>query len=121
MLFGHTNALTVFMYLMNRVFEYLDKFVIVFIDDTLVYSQSKEDPVEHLRMVLKILKQNQLYTKLKKCEFWLDKIAFLGHIVSCEGISLDPSKVEVVTTGLDLKISWRLDDFLVKSGTTSIS
>ena len=95
--FGLTNAPATFMDLMNRVFkEYLDKFVIVFIDDILIYSRSKEDHVEHLRTVLKILKQKKLYAKFKKCEFWLDKIAFLGHIVSSEGISVDPSKVEAV-------------------------
>ena len=95
--FGLTNAPAAFMDLMNRVFkEYLDKFVIVFIDDILIYSRSKEDHVEHLRTVLKILKQKKLYAKFKKCEFWLDKIAFLGHIVSSEGISVDPSKVEAV-------------------------
>ena len=95
--FGLTNAPAAFMDLMNRVFkEYLDKFVIVFIDDILIYSRSKEDHVEHLRTVLKILKQKKLYAKFKKCEFWLDKIAFLGHIVSSEGILVDPSKVEAV-------------------------
>ena len=95
--FGLTNTPAAFMDLMNRVFKkYLDKFGIVFIDDILIYSRSKEDHVEHLRMVLKILKQKKLYAKFKKCEFWLDKIAFLGHIVSSEGISVDPSKVEAV-------------------------
>ena len=81
--------------MMNRVFkDYLDKFVIVFIDDILVYSQSKNEHEEHLRLTLQKLKQKQLYAKFKKCEFWLEKVAFLGHIVSSEGISVDLAKIE---------------------------
>ncbi|KAF5790284.1 putative nucleotidyltransferase, Ribonuclease H [Helianthus annuus] len=96
--FGLTNAPAVFMDLMNRVFhEFLDKFVIVFIDDILVYSKSKEEHEYHLRTVLEILRQKKLYAKFSKCEFWLNQVAFLGHVVSAEGISMDPAKVEAIT------------------------
>ncbi|GJU03781.1 pol protein [Tanacetum coccineum] len=88
----------VFMDLMNRIFhEYLDKFVIVFIDDILVYSKSEEEHERHLRIVLEILRQKKLYAKFSKCEFWLQQVAFLGHIVSADGIIMDPSKVEAIT------------------------
>jgi hypothetical protein len=96
--FGLTNAPTFFMNLMNKVFmEELDKFVVVFIDDILIYSKSHEDHEHHLRIVLGRLRAHQLYAKLSKCEFWLEKIAFLGHILTAEGIEVDPSKVEVVS------------------------
>jgi len=96
--FGVTNAPTVFMDYMNRIFhEFLDKFVVVFIDDILIYSKSTEEHSEHLRIVLQILKERKLFAKLSKCEFWLSQIQFLGHIVSSEGIRVDPSKVEAVT------------------------
>ncbi|GJR60555.1 putative reverse transcriptase domain-containing protein [Tanacetum coccineum] len=88
--FGLTNAPAVFMDLMNRIFhEYLDKFVIVFIDDILVYSKSEEEHERHLRIVLEILRQKKLYAKFSKCEFWLQQVAFLGHIVSADGIIMD--------------------------------
>ena len=84
--------------LMNRVFEdYIDKFVIVFIDDILVYSKSREEHEQHLRLVLERLKEKQLYAKFKKCEFWLDKVVFLGHVVSKDGIMVDPAKIEAVS------------------------
>uniref|UniRef100_A0A2N9GX41 Reverse transcriptase n=1 Tax=Fagus sylvatica TaxID=28930 RepID=A0A2N9GX41_FAGSY len=90
--FGLTNAPAVFMDLMNRVFhEYLDRFVIVFIDDILVYSKSLEEHEDHLRIVLQILRDKKLYAKLKKCEFWLNQVVFLGHVVSKDGITVDPS------------------------------
>nr|GEV88052.1 putative reverse transcriptase domain-containing protein [Tanacetum cinerariifolium] len=96
--FGLTNAPAVFMDLMNRVFhEFLDKFVIVFIDDILVFSNSKEENDDHLRTVLQILRQEKLYVKFSKCEFWLNSMAFLGYIVSAEGITMDPAKVEAIT------------------------
>ena len=96
--FGLTNAPAAFMDLMNRVFkDYLDQFVIVFIDDILVYSHSMMEHAEHLRIVLNLLKDKELYAKFKKCEFWLEKVAFLGHVVSKDGISVDPSKVEAVS------------------------
>ena len=95
--FGLTNSPAAFMDLMNMVFSpYLDKFVIVFIDDILVYSGSPEEHAEHLRTVLQILRERQLYAKLSKCQFWLDKVAFFGHVISAEGISVDPQKIEAI-------------------------
>ena len=97
MQFGLTNAPAAFMDLMNRIFHpYLDQFVIVFIDDILIYLGSKEDHEEHLRVVLHILRENQLYTKFSKCQFWLDSVAFLGHVISAKGVSVDPQKIEAV-------------------------
>jgi len=97
MSFGLTNAPAAFMDLMNRVFKpFLDTFIIVFIDDILVYSKSKEEHAEHLRIALQTLKENELYAKFSKCEFWLDSVAFLGHVVSSEGIKVDPQKTEAV-------------------------
>jgi hypothetical protein len=85
------------MYLMNKVFmDYLDKFVVVFIDDILIYSRSEEEREEHLRLVLQKLREHRLYAKLSKCEFWLKKVTFLGHVISKGGISVDPSKVQDV-------------------------
>ena len=95
--FGLTNAPAAFMDLMNRIFRpYLDQFVIVFIDDILIYSGSEEEHAEHLRIVLQILREHRLYAKLSKCQFWLDSVTFLGHIVSAEGVSVDPQKVEAI-------------------------
>ena len=83
--------------LMNRVFSpYLDKFVIVFIDDILVYSGSPEEHAEYFRTVSQILRERQLYAKFSKCQFWLDKVAFLGHVISAKGISVDPQKIEAI-------------------------
>jgi hypothetical protein len=97
MSFRLTNALAYFMYLMNNVFmEYLDKFVMVFIDDILVYSRSKEEHEEHLRLALQKLREHRLYGKFSKCEFLMKQVAFLGHIISKGGISVDPSKVQDV-------------------------
>ncbi|KAL9249753.1 Retrovirus-related Pol polyprotein from transposon 17.6-like protein, partial [Drosera capensis] len=96
--FGLTNAPAVFMDLMNRVFKpYLDHFVVVFIDDILVYSRDHQEHEEHLRTTLKTLRENELYAKFKKCEFWLIKVAFLGHVISGEGVKVDPKKIEAVT------------------------
>ena len=92
--FGVTNAPTIFMDYMNRIFRpFLDKFVVVFIDDISIYSHTRE---EHLRIVLNILRGKQLYAKLSKCDFWMSEIQFLGHVISAQEISVDPSKVEVV-------------------------
>jgi hypothetical protein len=97
MSFGLTNAPAYFMYLMNKVFiEYLDEFMVVFINNILIFSKNEEEHDEHLRLVLQKLRENQLYAKLCKCEFWLKEVAFLGHIISEGGISVDPSKVESV-------------------------
>ena len=99
--FSLTTAPATFMDLMNRFFKpYLDQFVVVFIDDILVYSKNKEEHEKHLHVVLQTLKERQLFAKLKKCEFWLDKISFLGHVVSKDGISVDLDKVEAV-------LSWK--------------
>jgi hypothetical protein len=97
MSFGLTNAPAYFMNLMNKVFmEYLDRFVVVFIDDIIIYSKSDSDHEEHLRLVLQKLRENQLYAKNSKCEFWIDKVSFLGHIISNGGISVDPAKVKEI-------------------------
>ena len=95
--FGLTNAPVVVMDLMHRVFQpYLDWFVVVFVDDILIYSQSKEEHEDHLRVVLQLLRSHQLYAKFSKCEFWLIEVRFLGHIVSASGVSVDPEKVKDV-------------------------
>ena len=95
--FGLTNAPAAFMDLMHRVFQpYLDQFVMVFVDNILIYSKSKEEHEDHLRVVLQVLRDHQLYAKFSKCEFWLTKVKFLGHVVSASGISVDPEKVEAV-------------------------
>ena len=92
--FRLTNVPAAFMDLMNRIFQpYLDQFVIVFIDDILIYSGSKEDHEEHLRVVLNILRENQLYAKFSKCQFWLDSVAFLGHVISVKGVFVDSQKI----------------------------
>ncbi|MFS7996640.1 putative nucleotidyltransferase, Ribonuclease H [Helianthus anomalus] len=95
--FGLTNAPAVFMDLMNRVCKpYLDKFVIVFIDDILIYSKSQEEHEQHLRLILDLLRKEQLYGKLSKCDFWLREVHFLGHVVNRDGIQVDPSKVDSI-------------------------
>jgi hypothetical protein len=97
MLFGLTNAPVIFMDLMNRVFRpYLGQYVVVFVDDFLVYSNSYLEHEQHLRVVLQSLRENRLYAKLDKCEFWLKEVVFLGHVISTEGIFVDPMKVEAV-------------------------
>jgi hypothetical protein len=96
--FGLTNAPAAFMDLMNRVFRpYLDRFVIVFIDDILVYSKSEKLHAKHLRLILETLRSAQLFAKFSKCEFWLDRVGFLGHVISAGGVSVDPQKVEAVS------------------------
>jgi hypothetical protein len=94
MIFGLTNAPAYFMNLMNKVFmEYLDRFVVVFIDDILIYSKNESDHEEHIRLVLQKLRDNQLYAKFSKCEFWIGEVPFLGHIISNGGILVDLAKV----------------------------
>jgi len=97
LLFGLTNAPGVFMSLMNGVFrEYLEKFVQVFIDNTLIYSWTTEEHEEHLRLVLQCLQEHKLYGKLSKCLFYQSRIHYLGHVISGEGIAVDPAKLEAI-------------------------
>ncbi|WMV47080.1 hypothetical protein MTR67_040465 [Solanum verrucosum] len=97
MSFGVTNTPTTFMDLMNKVFrQYLDMFVIMFIDDILIYSRSENDHMDHLRIVLQVFNDHQLFAKFSKCEFWLRYVAFIGHIVSNKGIEVDPEKTDAV-------------------------
>ncbi|KAD0325810.1 hypothetical protein E3N88_44451 [Mikania micrantha] len=95
--FGLTNAPAVFMDLMNRVCRpYLDQFVIVFIDDILIYSKSEREHEDHLKKVLELLRKEQLYAKFSKCEFWLKEVHFLGHVINKDGIHVDPAKIEAI-------------------------
>jgi hypothetical protein len=97
MSFGLTNAPAFFMYLMNGVFlDYLNKFVVVFIDDILIYSQNEQEHEEHLRKVLQRLWDCQLYAKLSKCEFWISEVLFLGHIINQDDLAMDPKKVAAI-------------------------
>ena len=97
MSFGLANALVAFMDLMHRVFQpYLDRFIIVFVDDILIYSKFEEDHEGHLKIVLQTLREHQLYAKFNKCEFLLTKVRFLGHVVLGSGVSMDSEKVEAV-------------------------
>ncbi|GKE15905.1 putative reverse transcriptase domain-containing protein [Tanacetum coccineum] len=95
--FGLTNAPAVFMDLMNRVCKpYLDKFVIVFIDDILIYSRNEKEHEEHLKTILELLKKEELYAKFSKCEFWINTVKFLGHVIDSSRIHVDPAKIEAV-------------------------
>ena len=115
--FGLTNASAVFMDLMNRVCRpYLDKFVIVFIDDILIYSRTKEDHGKHLRLVLEKLREEKLYAKFSKCEFWIKQVAFLGHIVSEAGIHVDPSKIQTIENWKAPKTPTEIRQFLGLAG-----
>jgi hypothetical protein len=97
MSFGLTNAPAHFMYLMNSVFmPELDKFVVIFIDDILIYFKSEEEHAQYFQVILQRLRDHQLYAKFSKCAFWLKEVLFLGHIISIEGIAVDPSKVQEV-------------------------
>jgi hypothetical protein len=117
MSFGLTNAPTYFMYLMNKVFiEYLDKFVVVFIDDKLIFSKTKEEHEKHLRLVLGKHRSNQLYAKFSKCEFWLTEVTFLGHVISAGGVLVDPSKVNDVLNWMPPTTASEIRSFLGLAG-----
>jgi len=115
--FGLTNAPAVFMDLMNRVCRpYLDKFVIVFIDDILIYSRSKKDHEQHLRLILELLRDQKLYAKFSKCEFWLREVQFLGHVVNEKGIHVDPAKIEAIKKWEAPKTPTEIRQFLGLAG-----
>ena len=115
--FGVTNAPGVFMDYMNRIFHpYLDSFVVAFIDNIVIYSKTKEEHERHLKIALQTLKDNKLYTKLSKCEFWLEEVSFLGHVISRKGITVDPSKVEAVISWERLKSVSEIRSFLGLAG-----
>jgi hypothetical protein len=115
--FGLTNAPAYFMYLMKKVFmEYLDKFVVVFIGDILIFSKTEEEHEKNLRMVLEKLRSNQLYAKFSKCEFWLTEVAFLGHVISAGGVSVDPSKVNDMLNWMPLMNASEIRNFFGLAG-----
>ncbi|KAK1603043.1 hypothetical protein QYE76_037675 [Lolium multiflorum] len=117
MSFGLTNAPATFMRLMNSVFmEYLDKFVIIYIDDILVYSKTEEEHTEHLRLVLTKLREHRLYAKFSKCEFWLQELIFLGHVVSAKGVAVIPEKVQSVLDWKTPKSAKEIRSFLGLAG-----
>jgi hypothetical protein len=117
MSFGLTNAPAYFMNLMNKVFmEYLDQFVVVFIDDILIYYLNEETHEDHLRLVLQKLRDNQLYAKFSKCDFWLKEVNFLGHIVTYGGIKVDPGKISEILNWKQPKDASKIRSFLGLAG-----
>nr|GEZ73584.1 putative reverse transcriptase domain-containing protein [Tanacetum cinerariifolium] len=115
--FGLTNAPIVFMDLMNWVCKpYLDKFVIVFIDDIIIYSKDEKEHEEHLKAILELLKKEELYAKFSKCEFWIPKVQFLGHVIDSQGIHVDPAKIESVKDWASLKSPTEIHQFLGLAG-----
>ncbi|GJT07174.1 putative reverse transcriptase domain-containing protein, partial [Tanacetum coccineum] len=113
--FGLTNAPTIFMDLMNRVCKpYLDKFVIVFINDILTYSKNKEENEEHLKLILELLKKEELYAKFSKCEFWIPKVQFLGHVIDSKGV--DQEKIESIKDWASPKSPTKIRQFLGLAG-----
>ena len=115
--FGLTNGSATFTDLMHRVFQpYLDQFVVVFVDDILIYSQSKWEHEYHLRIVLQLLRDHQLYAKFSKCEFWLTEVRFLRHVVLASGVSVDPEKVEAVMSWERPKSVFEIRSFLGLAG-----
>jgi hypothetical protein len=117
MSFGLTHAPAHFMYLMNSVFmSEVDKFVVIFIDDILIYSKNEEEHAQHLRVILQRLRGHQLYAKFSKCAFWLKEVPFLGHVISVEGIAVDPSKVQEVLECKSPKLVTQICSFLGLAG-----
>nr|GFA14338.1 putative reverse transcriptase domain-containing protein [Tanacetum cinerariifolium] len=115
--FDLTNAPAVFMDLMNRVCKpYLDKFVIVFIDDILIYSKDKEEHEEHLKTILELLKREQLYAKIFKCDFWLESVQFLRHVIDSEGVHVDPAKIAAIKNWATLTTPTEVRQFLGLAG-----
>jgi hypothetical protein len=115
--FGLTNTPAHFMYLMNSVFMIeLDKFIVVFIDDILVYSKNKKEHEGHLRIVFQRLWDHQLYAKYNKCEFWLGEVPFLGHVISSEGVSMDPGRVRDVLDWKSPRFVHHVHSFLGLAG-----
>ena len=111
--FGLTNAPAAFMDLMHRVFQpYLDQFVVVFIDEILIYSKTEEEHEDHLRTVLQALREHQLYAKFSKCKFWLTEVKFVGHVVSASVVSVDPEKVEAIMSWERPKSAFKIHSFL---------
>src|SRR3954463_5244653 len=95
--FGLTNAPTTFSRLMNYIFmEYLDKFVVVYLDDIFIYSKNKEEHAEHLRLILEKLREHKLYAKYSKCEFWLPEVTYLGHVISKDGVAVTPERIQAI-------------------------
>lgn len=115
--FGLTNTPAVFMDLMNRIFrEFLERFVVVFVDDILIYSHSEKEHEEHLRVVLELLRAYKLYAKFGKCDFWLEEVKFLGHVISREGVTVDSSKIEAVQDWAQPKNASEICSFLGLAG-----
>ncbi|GJW73366.1 putative reverse transcriptase domain-containing protein [Tanacetum coccineum] len=117
MSFGLTNAPAIFMDLMNRVCKpYQDKFVIVFINDILIYLKNKQEHEDHLKLILELLKKEELYAKFSKCEFWIPKVQFLGHVIDSEGIHVDPAKIESIKDWTSPKSPTEIRQFLGLAG-----
>nr|GFC08587.1 putative reverse transcriptase domain-containing protein [Tanacetum cinerariifolium] len=117
MSFGLTNVLAIFVNLMNRVCKpYLDKFMIVFIDDILIYSKNEQEHGEHLKLILELLKKEKLYAKLLKCEFWIARVQFLSHVIDSRGIHVDPTKIESVKDWASPKTPTEICQFLGLAG-----